>query len=407
MTQAKPWLHILGWGEHGTEGLLPASLQALEQAELIVGAARHLAHLPSTLKTPQQVWPVPFAAGIDALLQQRGRPVVMLASQDPFWYGAGRVISHHLKSEEWVSIPTPSTFSWAASELGWPLEHTACLGLHAAPITRLRPHLANGQRIIALLRSGEQAPEVARWLLEAGFGQSELTLMSALGSPDHKIIQHLRADEPQVPLLPHPVAMAIATAGSGQALSQSSGLADAWFAHDGQFSKRPMRALTLSALAPCAGELLWDIGTGSGAIAIEWLLSHPSTQAIAFERNPIRLKQALANAHQLGVDRLNGVLGAAPEVLMGQPKPAAVFVGGGLSAALFDQLQACCPAGTRLVTNAVTLESESLLLQYQQRWGGDLLRIDVASNQPLGKFQGWQAAHPVLQWITHIPEVPL
>ncbi len=404
MTPNKPWLTILGWGEHGTEGLLPASLQALEQAEFILGASRHLAHLPNTFNATQEAWPVPFAKGIERLLAYRGRAVVMLASQDPFWYGAGSVISRHLAPEEWVAIPAPSTFSWAASELGWPLEQTCCLGLHAAPITRLRPHIAPGQRLIVLLRSGAQASEVARWLTEAGFGDTELTLMSALGGPQPQI-EHARADQPSIPELPHPVALGMLVSGEGPALSQSSGVADTWFSHDGQFSKRPMRALTLSALAPRPGELLWDIGTGSGAIAIEWLLSHPSTQAIAFERDAARLARAQSNAEHLGVDRLQTVLGNAPEVIRQQPQPAAVFIGGGLSTALLEQLQAECPAGTRLVTNAVTLESEALILQYQQRWGGDLLRIDLASNHPLGRFQGWQAAHPVLQWSTKIPEV--
>lgn len=406
MTEVQPWLTILGWGEHGTEGLLPASLQALAQAELIVGAQRHLAHLPSTLKTPQQAWPVPFQEGIAKVLQHRGRRVVVLVSQDPFWYGAGSVLSRHLDRAEWVALPAPSSFSWAAAELGWPLEHTVCVGLHAAPITRLRPHLAPGQRILALLRSGAQAQSIAQWLTEAGFGASTLTLMHALGSAQPSVVQ-VRADAAEVPDLGHPVAMGIAVSGLGVSLSQSSGRADTWFDHDGQFSKRPMRALTLSALAPRPGELLWDIGTGSGAIAIEWLLSHPSTQAVAFERDETRLNRALHNAAQLGVDRLQGVLGTAPQVLQGQPQPHAVFIGGGVSEAMFTQLQACCAAGTRLVVNAVTLESETLLLQYQQRWGGELLRIDLASNQPLGRFQGWQAAHPVLQWVTELPEASL
>ena len=403
MTERQPWLTILGWGEHGIEGLLPASVDALEQAEFIYGATRHLALLPGTLSAQPKAWPVPFAEGVKQLLQHRGRRVVMLASQDPFWFGAGSVLSQQLDASEWVAIPAPSTFSWAAAELGWPLEQTVCLGLHAAPITRLRPHLAPGQRILALLRSGAQAQSVAEWLTEAGFGASTLTLMHALGGPQPQVIQ-LPADTAQVPDLGHPVALGIAVAGTGATLGQSAGLADAWFTHDGQFSKRPMRALTLSALAPRPGELLWDIGTGSGAIAIEWLLSHPSTQAIAFERDSERLHRACQNAAHLGVDRLQGVLGAAPEILSGQPQPAAVFVGGGLSDALFTQLQLCCAAGTRVVVNAVTLESEALILQYQQRWGGELLRIDWASNQPLGRFQGWQRAHPVLQWITQLPE---
>ena len=395
MTEA-PWLTIIGLGEDGPEGLPPASRVALEKAEIIMGAARHLALLPG-LSADCVEWPVPFADGIERLLALRGRRVAMLASGDPFWFGAGTVLARHLEPSEWVALPVPSTFSLAASRMGWGLEAVACLGLHAAPLSRLRPHLTTGFRAIVTLKDGSAVGELAAYLTGKGFGATSMTVMEALAGTRERV-RHMMAAGYALDDVQHPVVCAIEVAGDGAVLTKASGLADHWFANDGQITKRPVRALALSALAPDGGELLWDIGAGSGSISIEWLLSDPTTQAIGFEGDPIRADRARANAHQMGVERLQVIKARAPDGLQGQPLPDAVFIGGGLSEALLETLSAILPSGTRLVAHAVTLESEAILAQWHAKLGGSLLRIELAEAAPLGRKRGWKSSYPVVQW---------
>ena len=396
MAAEDPWLTIIGIGEDGADGLSTSARTALECARFITGAPRQLALLPP-LTAQLQPWPVPFEDGIAALLARQGQPTVMLASGDPFWFGAGTSITRHLDPGEWVAHPAPSTFSLAAARLGWPLQDTACLGLHAAPLARLRPDLAPGRRAILLLRDGGAVGDLAACLTEAGFGDSILHVMESLGGPRERI-REMRAHRFALCDVTHPVAVGVTVAGTGKALPRASGLSDDWFDHDGQITKRPMRALTLSALAPRPGEALWDIGAGSGSIAIEWLLSHPSTHAIAFEADSERARRARANALKLGADRLQLIEGRAPEILTGRTRPDAIFIGGGLCGPLLEAILALPGGPTRLVANAVTLESEALLAQWQGRCGGDLLRIELASAAPLGTRRGWRAVRPIVQW---------
>lgn len=395
-TAPEAWLTIIGIGEDGPDGLSAASRAALARAELVMGPARHLSLLPA-ITCDTMEWPVPFSDGIARLLDHRGRRVVILASGDPFWFGAGSSVTRQLDPGEWVAIPAPSTFTLAAARLGWALQDVVCLGLHAAPLERLKPHLAPEQRILTLLRDGDAVAALADYLIGQGFGPSALHVMEALGGPRERMRQ-VTADALSFTDIAHPVAVGIECAGHGDALPLTAGRPDHWFASDGQLTKRPARALTLSALAPCAGELLWDIGAGSGSIGIEWLLAHPANRACAIEADPVRADRARANAAALGVDRLNVVIGRAPDTLPPGPLPDAVFIGGGLSEALLDTLWARLPAGTRLVANAVTLESEALLARWHGQKGGSLLRIELADAAPLGNRHGWRARYPVVQW---------
>lgn len=363
---------------------------------MVTGAARHLALLPD-LRNEVMSWPVPFDSGIPRLLEYRGRRVAMLVSGDPFWFGAGTALTRHLAPTEWVAHPAPSTFCLAAARLGWPLEDTACLGLHAAPLSRLRQHVAPDRSALVLVRDGEAVGKLARYLDALGFGASHLHVLEALGGPRERIRQTTAAALAFSDIA-HPVAVGITFAGDGMAVPRASGLPDAWFEHDGQITKRPVRALTLSALAPKPGETLWDIGAGSGSIGIEWLLSHPSTKAIAFESDPVRADRIHTNAAALGVDRLHIVEGRAPDALQDQAEPDAVFIGGGLSEAMLHSLWKALPTGTRLVANAVTLESETLLAGWHAAKGGTLMRIELSDAAPLGTRRGWRASYPVVQW---------
>jgi precorrin-6Y C5,15-methyltransferase (decarboxylating) len=391
-----PWLTIVGIGEDGPAGLPPASREALEKAEIVAGAARHLALLPP-LAAETITWPVPFTEGIPRLLGLRGRRVVMLASGDPFWFGAGTVIARSLGPGEWRALPAPSTFSLAAARLGWPLEGVLCLGLHAAPFGRLRRHLAPGQRAILLLRDGAAPLALARWLDDLGFGASRLVVLEALGGPRERVREAVAARF-DLDGIGHPVAVGVEMAGNGLSLPRASGLPDPAFEHDGQITRQAVRAITLSALAPLPGERLWDIGAGSGSVAIEWLIAHPATEAVAVEADPARAARIRRNAEALGADRLVIVEGRAPDALADLPPPDAVFIGGGLSEPLLAALWERLAPGTRVVANAVTLESEALLGAWHARHGGRLVRIALAEAAPLGRRRAWREAYPVVQW---------
>lgn len=385
------WLTVIGLGEDGAAGLCPAARAALLEADSVFGAPRHLAL--AGVDDRGVAWPVPFS--IQPLLEQRGRRVVALVSGDPFWFGAGSTLARALPPEEWRAFPAPSTFSRAAARLGWPLEETTCLGLHAAPFETMLVHLAPGARLLCLLRDGAAPAALAAFLVAQGFGESRLMVLEALGGPRERI-RAAGAAAFALGDIGAPVAVAIAVAG-GPGLPRVPGLPDDLFAHDGQITKAPVRALTLAALAPRRGERLWDIGAGSGSVSVEWCLA--GGRAIAIEAKPSRAGNIRANAARFGVpDRLTLVEGHAPAVLDGLPAPDAVFIGGGADAALLDALWTRLPAGARLVANAVTLETESLLLAAQAEKGGTLLRVELASAVPLGRLRGWQPARPLVQW---------
>ncbi len=391
-----PWLTVLGLGEDGLDGLSPASRQVLDRAEVVMGPPRHLSLLPET-GARRIEWPVPFSDGLPLLQQERGRATVVLASGDPFWFGAGSVIARNFEVGEWIALPGQSTFSLAAARLGWPLESTQTFGLHAAPLTRLRPHLSPGLRAIILLRNGAAVAELAQYLTETGFADTRLHVMEALGGPRERA-RAVSLTEALLGTFDHPVCVALEVAGEGRALPKATGKPDEIFETDGQITKRPIRALTLSALAPQRGEHLWDIGGGTGSISIEWLMCDPTLTATTIEPREDRAERIRRNADTLGQDRLNVVHGTAPDALTGLPLPDVVFIGGGLSPDLLIWLREVLPAGTRLVANAVTLESEALLARWHEDLGGELLRIELAHSAPLGPRRGWKSAYPVVQW---------
>lgn len=380
-----PWLTLIGLGEDGPAGLSAASRDALDRAEIIIGGPRHLALVGAGARGVD--WPVPFSTA--PVLAARGRRVVVLASGDPFWHGAGGSLMADLAPGEWVSHPAPSCFQLAASRMGWRLEETLCLGLHAAPFARLRPVLHRGAKLLVTLRDGAAVAALCDWLAAHGHGGAEVTVLERLGGPLER-----RRPGP-VPDAAAPVMAAILARDPG--LSRASGLPDDLFAHDGQITKRPVRALTLSALAPRAGEHLWDLGAGSGSIAVEWCLAGGTASAV--ERRADRLPNIRANAEAFGVaHRLGVVAGATTEVLATLTAPDAVFIGGGVDAALIAALWQRLDPGSRIVANAVTLENEATLYAAHAAHGGSLLRIDLATSGSLGTFRDWQAARPVVQW---------
>ena len=388
---AEPWLSIIGIGEDGLHGLGDGSRSALAQAQHVFGGARHLAL--AGVGSRGLEWPVPF--DVAPVLALRGQPVAVLASGDPFWFGAGGSLAAHLAPGEWHAFPASSTFSLAASRLAWRLENLHCLALHAAPFARSRSALHNGAQLLCLLRDGPAVRDFAQWLTQQGGGASNVWVLEALGGPRERIRQSA-ASLLDFADIQSPVAVAVEVVGP-LGLPHSPGLPDGGFAHDGQITKSPIRALTLSALAPRPGEHLWDLGAGSGSVSVEWCLAGGTASAV--EQHAERVLNIRANTASFGIDhRLHVHFGATQDLLAGLPTPHAIFVGGGFNVALFGSLQSAASTGCRLVVNAVTLETESALLQLHAQHGGELLRIELAQAAPLGRMRGWQPSRAVVQW---------
>lgn len=387
------WLSIVGIGEDGVEGLGPAARALVSEAELVFGGARHLALAADLIQGEARAWPSPF--DISGVLAARGRRVCVLASGDPFVHGVGSTLARLVAVEEMRVMPGLSAFSLAAARLCWSLDGVQTLSLLGEAVESLRPRLSG--RLLVLMADGAQPAGVAAYLAALGFGASRLTVLEALGGPRERI-RVATADRFDIADIHRLNLMAIEVAGD-RPLPLTPGLADDLFDHDGQITKREVRALTLSALAPRRGDRLWDIGAGSGSVAIEWLLADPTLSAIAIEARPDRAARIRANAQTLGVPRLQVVEGKAPMALDRLPPPDAVFIGGGgRDTAVLDGAVTALRRGGRLVINAVTLETEAILLACHAATGGNLVRLSVAQASPVGGVTGWRPAMPITQW---------
>ncbi|MDF2618388.1 MAG: precorrin-6y C5,15-methyltransferase (decarboxylating), CbiE subunit [Xanthobacteraceae bacterium] len=393
-------MSIVGIGEDGLDGLSPAARAAIEAAEVVFGGARHLALAGAAVKGRAQAWPSPFERGVEMVLALRGRNVCVLASGDPFLYGVGATLARHVPAGEMRAIPAPSSYSLAASRLGWPLAEATYLTVHGRALDLVRAHLHPGRRLLVLTSDGAGPGEIARLLTESGFGGSILYVLEALGGPRERARRATAAAFDLMDVDPlNLVGIEVAAGEGARIIPLTPGLPDDLYEHDGQLTKREIRALTLAALAPRRGEVLWDIGAGAGSIGIEWMLADPSLKAVGIEERPERAARIRRNAASLGVPGLEIVEGAAPEALAGLPAPDAIFIGGGAGdAGVLDAALSTLKSGGRLVVNAVTLETEALLIAQHGSRGGELVRLSVARAAPVGGLTGWWPAMPVTQW---------
>ena len=394
------WLTIVGIGEDGRAGLSPAATAALDRADVVYGGRRHLA-LAGPLAAEMRTWPSPIAEAYPGILARRGRPTCLLATGDPFHYGIGAEIARLVPPAEIRAFPQASAFSLACARLGWPLAECACLTLHGRALARIVPHLQPGARLLVLAWDGTTPAAVAALLVARGFGASRVTVLEAMGGPRERVRDDCAATFALTGIDPlNTIALDLVAARDADAIPLSPGLDDARFENDGQLTKADIRAITLAALRPLAGQLLWDVGAGAGSVAIEWCLRHPANRAVAIEARPDRAARIGRNAEALGVPDLRVVEGRAPAALDGLPAPDAVFVGGGVSEAgiLPTVIDALRPGG-RIVVNAVTLEGEAALLARFGQHGGALRRLSIARADPVGGLHGWRSAMPVTQWV--------
>ena len=394
------WLSVVGIGEDGLAGIGDAAKAAIGSAEIVFGGARHLELAAAAITGKTRPWLSPFSASIGAVLAERHRRVCVLASGDPFHYGVGATLARHIDASQMVVYPHPSSFSLAAARLGWPLQDVLGLSLHGRPLDLIRPHLHTGARILALTSDEHGPAALAALLTEAGFGISIVTVLEALGGPKERVRSHVAMSFALTDIDPLNIcAISVVALPGARVLALTPGLDDALFEHDGQITKREVRALTLSALAPRRGETLWDIGAGSGSVAIEWMLADPSLSAIAIEADPERAARISRNATSFGVPDLAITIGTAPDALAGLEAPHAIFIGGGGSdPGVLDAAIAALRPGGRLVANAVTLELEALLLAHHAKHGGSLTRIDIARADAIGSMTGWRPNMPITQW---------
>ncbi|MBE9030214.1 precorrin-6y C5,15-methyltransferase (decarboxylating) subunit CbiE [filamentous cyanobacterium LEGE 11480] len=396
------WLSVVGIGDDGLAGLSPVAMSHLQQARLIVGGKRHLAMLADDKlegdDRPQIAWSGPIADTITQILTHRPTPTCILASGDPMCYGIGTTLMRHLPLTEMTIFPAPSAFSLACSRLGWPLPEVETISLCGRDPALLNAVMYPGAKILVLSSDRTTPATVANCLIEKGYGNTQMTVLEHLGGPQERQIQGLARDWTHTDMQ-NLNTIALECPPDVLGFTRFPGLPDDAYQHDGQLTKREVRAITLSTLAPKPGELLWDVGGGSGSISIEWMRHHHRCQAITIESHPERLRTIAHNAANLGVPNLQIIDGRAPAALQNRPTPDAIFIGGGLTVeGVFETCWATLKPGGRLVANGFTVQTEQRLFELQQIYGGELNRIAIQRAQPIGKFLGWKSLAPVTQW---------
>ncbi|MBD8492761.1 precorrin-6y C5,15-methyltransferase (decarboxylating) subunit CbiE [Pseudomonas syringae] len=390
-----PWLTVVGIGEDGYKGLGRQARHALLKASQVFGSTRQLDLLPPCIAAQRHPWPSPFS--LNAVLQRRGTPVCVLASGDPMLFGVGVSLSRVVALDEMHVLSAPSSYSLAAARMGWALQDVVTLSVVARPLAAVSAHLHHGVRLLVLSNDSTSPAALAVLLRERGFGPSHMTVLEHLGGASERRLEGQACDwgTPEIAAL-NLVAIDCRAEPGTVRLSPLAGLPDHAYAHDGQLTKRDIRAMTLARLAPVPGELLWDVGAGCGSIGIEWMRAHPTCRALAIEADDGRQQLIELNRDTLGVPGLQLVRGTAPQALTGLESPDAIFIGGGVTRP--GVLEACWERlrpGGRLVANAVTLQSEATLMAWREQHGGELTRLQVAHAKPLGEFDTWRQALPI------------
>ena len=407
----KKWLRIIGIGEDGWDDLAADSKELLYEAEIVFGGERHLKMIPEDWGGERIVWPSPIRDAVTKIVSWRpaesgsGKIVAVMASGDPLCYGIAAKLLRHLPIEEiWIK-PALTTFSLICSRVGWSLPDVETLTIHGRPVEMLHPFVQPGAKLLVLNKDEGSPKQTAKLLNARGFGKSRITVLEHLGGIKERQFSG-KADSWNHPEGATLNAMALECIPESNAtiLSRIPGLPDEAFFHDGQLTKREIRAVSLSRLMPVVDQVLWDVGAGCGSVAIEWMRTSPRCRAVAIEKSKSRLKLIKQNSQELGVPMLQIISGSAPEVLGDLPAPDAVFIGGGLSSG--NLLETCWNAlkpGGRLVANAVTLEGEQKLLQWQNKnsgksgASGDLTRLSISRAEKIGRFQGWKEIRSVIQ----------
>jgi len=401
-----PQITVVGIGEDGLNGLSPAARALVDGAEVLIGGERHLDKAPD-VQAERLDWSAGFGATLDEIEARLGRRIVVLASGDPLHFGVGATLIRRFGAERVLVLPAPGAVSLACARLGWSIPDATVVTIHGRPIENLSLHLMPGVRLVVLARDGDSPAEVATLLTAKGFGPSRITVLEHMGGEREKRVEGV-AESWSVQKCADLSTLAIECIAGPDArpLSRLAGLPDEAYEHDGQLTKREVRAVTMARLGPLSGEVLWDVGAGAGSIGIEWMRADRSCRAVAIERDPDRAARIARNAHALGVPYLNIEQAdalAALNSLDGQPD--AVFVGGGVGApTLLDTAWARLKPGGRLVANAVTVEGAAELAKMKQAHGGDLIQISISrEDNKINSLTLFQPMRAVTQYLAYKP----
>lgn len=387
-------VYVIGINPGGFDDLPARARGIIAEADLLIGSVRQLALIPPVIAAERKAWPTPLVPAIPELLKNwRHHNIVVLASGDPMFHGIGQTLAREFGAENFRVIPAPSSVALAAAELKWSLHSTPVVSLVTNEPAAIIPLVDAGQRFFVLGRDRFTPQAVGALLTELGQGEAEVAVLSDLGGPEADVVRSPAAEVQQPASRLNVLAI---TPVPGTQRSLVPGLADVNYDHDGQLTKRHVRALTICALEPRSGQHLWDIGGGSGSIAIEYLRSTPGTTAVAFEKSELRRTRITHNAHALGTPHLE-VTGAFPAVR--HDRPDAVFIGGGLTVpGVFERAWAALIDGGVLVANAVTIQSQALLVDLLARYGGTLTRLEISHEHTIGAFTALRPSLPVWQW---------
>ena len=392
----KPWISIIGINQDDVSVCSKLATKALSESDIIIGAERHIKQF-KYYKERSQNLPIPLEKTIQILKRNRGKKIVLLVSGNAFWFGLGNLISNHFNREDWQCFQSPSTFSLASAEMGWNMENVLFFGLHAKKNQLIRPFVAPGVRLIILLKDGSSVKELTEYFSNIGFGESKFTIFESLGYKSFRK-RSIIAKKNSIKKINHPVCVAIETKGNGLVIPKNSGKPDKFFENDGQLTKQYVRSITISSLAPKPFEHLWDLGAGSGSIALEWLLSDKTTVASAVEKNKKRTKFIGRNCEKFGIDRINIINDDIKNIFKKLKKPNAIFIGGGLDKSLFEKIWNFIPKKTRIVVNSVTIETESCMTNLFNIYGGSLMRIELSDIKMIGNKHSWSRNYPIVQW---------
>lgn len=398
-----PWLTIIGIGEDGLQGLNHEARCALEKADIVYGGKRHLKLAEAAISGEMRLWPTPFLSVIDALQALRGQSIVVLASGNPLFYGVGGTLMKHFSSDEMTIYFQPSSFSLAMARMGWPMQDVSCISLVGRPLNTLKAHIQNGKKLLIMPADGAALMDIAAFFEEIGAAKTKLILLENLGGAKEKISHPITpAEAKEYAVGDLYVIAAECCCPAKNAYPMGTILPDDAFQNDGQLTKHDIRAVTLSYLAPRFGQLLWDVGAGSGSISVEWLRAGAQTRAFAIEKNRRRAELIKINAENIGVSCLTLYEGEAADIIPTLEAPDVVFIGGGFTEG--NIAETCWKAlkkGGHLVANGVTVETETAFQHWVKQHGGRLVKLSSAHIAPLGDFHVWREALPVTILISY------